>query len=89
MAHYGKSVTKDITKAQVLLSTNCVLVSYLSDFTRKITECCKQELNSFVILLIPNFLAGFVKKMYLTKMNLFSATSVNFRFILNVTVIII
>ena len=66
MAHYGKTVTKEnyesLNKDKVLLSTNCVLASYLSDFTRKITECCKQELTSCVILLIPNFLAEFVKK---------------------------
>ena len=37
-----------------------VLASYLSNFTHKITECSKQELTSYVISLIPNFLAGFV-----------------------------
>ena len=54
-------------------STNCVLASYLSDFTCKITECCKQELTSCLISLIPSFLAEFMKKMYLTK--LLSVTS--------------
>ena len=39
--------------------TSLVLASYLLlEVTHKITECCKQELTSFVILLIPNFLAG-------------------------------
>ena len=45
-----------------MFSTNCVLASYLSDFTHKFTECCKRELTSCVISLIPNFFAGFVKK---------------------------
>ena len=65
---------------KVLFSNNCVLASYLSDFTHKITECCEQELTSCVI-------AGSVKKMYLTKIKLFSVTSVNFGFILNVTIL--
>ena len=52
---------KSLNKDKVLLSTDCVLASYLSNFTHKITEC-KQELTSCVISHIPNFLAGFVKK---------------------------
>ena len=94
MAHYGKAKfnqghCKSLSKDKVLFSTNCVLASYLSDFTHKITECCEQELTSCVMSLTPNFLAGFVKKMYLKKIKLFSVTSVNFGFILNVTIIII
>ena len=91
MAHYGKTNQghwESLNKDKFLLSTNCVLPSYLSDFTHKITECCKQELTSFVISLIPNILAGFVKKMYLTKVKLFSVISVNSNFILDVTILI-
>ena len=66
MAHYGKTFNqghcKSLNKDNVLFSTHCVLASYLSDFTHKITEYCKQELTSCVISLIPNFLAEFVKK---------------------------
>ena len=39
--------------------------------------------------IIPNFLAGFMQKMYMTKKKLFNVTSVNFGFILNVTILII
>ena len=53
MAHYGKT---NLTKSKDKVF-HCVLASYLSDFTRKITECCKQELTSCVISLITNFLA--------------------------------
>ena len=49
-------------ESYLLAVPNCVLASYLSDFTHKITECCKQELTSCVISLIPNFLAGFMKR---------------------------
>ena len=45
--------------------------------------------TSCVISIIPNFLAGFVQKMSMTKIKLFSVTSVNFGFILNVTNLII
>ena len=86
---FNQGYCKSINKDKVLFSTNCVLASYLSDFTHKVTNCCKQGLTSCVISLIPNFLAGFVKKMYLTKIKLFSVTSVNFGFILNVTILII
>ena len=93
MAHYGKAFNqghcKSLNKVKVLFSTHCVLASYLSDLTHKITECCKQKLTSCVISLIPNFLAEFVKKMYLTKIKLFSITNMNFGFILNVTILII
>ena len=61
---YGKTVTKEIVSLnmdKVLLSTNCVSqVTYQISFTK--SQCCKQELTSSVISLIPNFLAGFVKK---------------------------
>ena len=38
---------------------------------------------------IPNFLAGFVQEMFMIKIELFSVNSANFRFILNVTILII
>ena len=47
----------------------------------------EQKPTSYVILIIPNFLARFVQKMYMTKIKLFSVT-VNFGFILNVTTLI-
>ena len=59
---FNQGHCKGLNKDKVLFSTNCVLASYLSDFTHKITECCEQELTSCVISLTPNFLAGFVKK---------------------------
>ena len=39
--------------------------------------------------IITNFLEVFVGKMYMTKIKLFNVTSVNFGFILNVTILII
>ena len=44
---------------------------------------------SCVRSIIPNFLAGLVQKTSMTKVKLFSVTSVNFGFILNVTTLII
>ena len=44
MAHYGKTVTKDIEKfkkGRGLSQLLIVLASYLSVFTYKITECSK------------------------------------------------
>ena len=51
--------------------------------------CVINRLTSCVISIIPNFLAGFVQKMTMTKRKLFSVTSVNSGFILNVTTLII
>ena len=45
--------------------------------------------TSRLISIIPNFLAGFVQKTLMTKIKLFSVTSVNFGFISNVTNLII
>ena len=42
-----------------------------------------------LISITLNFLAGFVQKMSMTKIKLFSVNSVNFGFILNVTILII
>ena len=39
-------------------------------------------------IIIPNFLARFVQKMSMIKIKLFSVTSVNFGFMLNVTTLI-
>ena len=47
----------------------------------------KQELGSFVMSIISSLFAGFVHKLFMTK--LFSVTSVNFGFISNVMIIII
>ena len=41
------------------------------------------------MLIIQNFLEGFMRKMYMTKIKLFNVTSVNFGFILNVTILVI
>ena len=66
-----------------------VLASYLSDFTHKITECSKQELTSYTCnITYPKFPCRICIKMSLTKIKLFSMTSVNFGFILNVTILI-
>ena len=86
---FNQGHCKSLNKDKVSFSTNCVLASYLSEFTHKITECCTQKPTSCVTSLIPNFLAELMKKMYLTKIKLFSVTSVNFGFILNVTILII
>ena len=51
--------------------------------------CSKQKLTSCVKLIVPNFLPRFVQKMSKTKIKLLSVTFVNFRFILNVTTLII
>ena len=39
--------------------------------------------------IIPNFLAGFAQKMYMTKIKVFNVTFVNFGFILHITILII
>ena len=66
---------------------NIGLVSCKISFTR--SKCSKQNLTSCVMSIITNFLEVFVEKMYMTKIKLFNVTSVNFGFILNVTILII
>ena len=63
----------------------------LANYQISLTEsyCTKQKLTSCVMSSITNFLAGFVQKVSLTKVKLFSVTSVNFGVILNVTILII
>ena len=47
--------------------------SYLSyQITLTRWKCIKQKVTSCVMLIIPNFLAGFLQKMYMTKIKLFS-----------------
>ena len=48
-----------------------------------------KKLNPCVISLIPDFVAGFVQKMSMTRMKLFNVTFVNLGFILNITILII
>ena len=64
---------------------NTSLVTYQISFTR--SKCGKQKLTSCAMSIIPNFLVVFVQKMYITKIKLFNVTSVDFGFILNVTVL--
>ena len=65
------------------LSQLIVLASYLSDLIHKI-KCRKKKLAWCLTLIIPDF-AGFMEKMFMTKIKLFSVISVNFGFIFNVT----
>ena len=86
---YRKTATNDIpyqSKRTRFCLTN--RLCYLSDFTYK-SQCSKQKLTSCIILIIPNFLTRFVQKISMTKIKLFSVTSVNFGFILNVITLII
>ena len=92
MAHTEKTFAKDIfcilvSKRTRSCSVNTSLVTNQIFFTK--SKCSKQELTSCVMPIIPNFLAGFVQKMYMTKIMLLNVTSLNFGFILNVTILII
>ena len=82
---YNQGHCKSLNKDKVLLSTNCDLAGYLSDFTHKITKCYKQELTSCVIT-YPKFPSRICVK---NVSKLFSVTSGNFGFILSVTTLII
>ena len=67
-----------VSKRTRSCSVNISLVTYQISFIR----------SKSVMSIIPNFLPGFVQKMYMTKIKLFNVTSVNFRSILNVTILI-
>ena len=75
-------------KGQGLAQLFC-LASYPIRFHLQNYSVVNRNQTSCVISIIPNFLAGFVQKMSMTKIKLFSVTSVNFKFILNVTNLII
>ena len=90
----GKTGTKDIlyqskrTKSSLAQIIDCgQLFTYQISLTN--SYCSKEKLTSYVILVMSNFLARFVQKMSMTKIKLFSVTSVNFGIILNVTTLII
>ena len=100
MAHgsCGKTVTKDTLHISLIKGQNLVLLKsnnrlfYLFTYQISLTNsyyCSKQKLTSCVILIIPNFLARFVQKMSMTKIKLFSVTSVSFGLLLHVTTLII
>ena len=79
-----------VSKDKVQSSSNnrlCQLFTYQISLTN--SYCSNQKLTSCIILVISNFLARFVQKISMTKIKLFSVTSVNFGFILNVTTRII
>ena len=96
MAHAEK--LKDTLHISLIKGQNLVLLKsnnrlfYIFTYQISLTNsyyCSKQKLTLCVILIIPNFLARFVQKMSMTKIKLFSVTSVSFGFILNITTLII
>ena len=96
MALYGKTVTKieghwifSLKRQNLVLPKYRLCQLFTYQISLSYSYCSKQKLFSFVILIIPNFLARFVQKMSKTKIKLFSVTFVNFGFILNVTTLII
>ena len=76
---HGKPFTKDIAQ---LLRQLYKLLTYQISLAKPKRN--KQKLASCVISVILNSLARCVQKMCLTKVKLFSVTSVNFGFLLNV-----
>ena len=81
-----------ISKRTRPCSLNTSLVTYhIIIYTHKTQDqSVVNRKTSCVMSIIPSFRAGFVQKMYLmTKIKLFSVTSVNFGFIFSVTILII
>ena len=80
-----------ISKRARPCSLNTSLVTYhIITYTHKTQDqSVVNRETSCVMSIIPSFHAGFVQKMYMTKIKLFNVTSVNFGFILNVTILII
>ena len=80
-----------ISKRPRPCSLNTSLVTYhiITYIHKTQDQSVVNRKTSCVMSIIPSFHAGFVKKMYMTKKKLFNVTSVNFGFILNVTILII
>ena len=84
---HGKPRTLHISLKGKSLAQLIILTSYRTyQILLTKSQCSKQKLTSCVISIILNLLEGFVQKMFLTKIRLSFVTSVNYGFLLNVTI---